>query len=254
MAILFAGGALALIVFGVAWNTLGVGGTLTPPVERAVAGGGLALSIAALWFADGLGESAAAMAAFVISGVFFGLTFASRLPWQQPAATVGQTAPEFVVMNVDRTEFRLSSLRGTSVLLKFFRGSWCPYCVAELRDYDAHADDFASIGVRVVAVSPDRTDELVKLARSRPWRIVLLADPSNSAAVRYNLQNRNFTPKRGPFRELVIPSSILVDADGIVRWIDMARDFRQRASAASVLAQVRGVLAAEVDERRPDVA
>src|SRR5262249_35730135 len=174
--------------------------------------------------------------------------------WQQPAATVGPPAPDFVVMKVDRAEFRLSSLRGTPVLLKFFRGSWCPYCVAELRDYDAHAPEFASIGVRLIAVSPDRARALVKLPRSRPWRIVLLADPSNSAARLYNLQNRNFTPKRGPFRELVIPSSILVDADGIVRWMDLARDFRQRASAVSVLAQVRRVLAADVDERRPDVA
>src|SRR5689334_18603176 len=162
--------------------------------------------------------------AFAISGFFFGLTFASKLPRQTPAATVGSPAPEFVVVDVDGAKVRLSALRGMPVLLKFFRGSWCPYCVAELRDFDALAPEFAALGVRLIAVSPDRAEELAKLARSRPWRILLLADPSNHAARRYNLQNRNFTPKRGPYRELVIPTSILIDADGIVRWIDLARD------------------------------
>jgi hypothetical protein len=58
----------------------------------------------------------------------------------------------------------------------------------------------------------------------------------------YNVQNRNFTPRRGPFRELVIPTSILIDAGGIVRWIDQASDFRQRAPAWAVLAEVQAVL------------
>ena len=253
MAMIFGGSAFALIILGVAWNTLGGAGTLTPATERAVAGGGVALSLAALWFADGLGESAVAVAAFAISGFFLGLTFASKLPRQEPAAAVGRLAPDFVATDVDGARFRLADLRGTPVLLKFFRGAWCPYCVAELRDFDAQASGFESLGVRLVAVSPDRPDELAKLARSRAWRILLLADPANDAAHHYNLQNRNFTPKRGPFRELVIPTSILVDAGGRVRWIDMARDFRQRASAASVLEQVRGVLASEGDGERASI-
>ncbi len=238
-------------MFGVAWNTLGFAGTLSPTTERAVAGAGMALSLAALRLADGFPDSAVAVAAFAISGFFFGLTFASKLPRQTPAATVGSCAPDFVVSDVDGAEVRLSRLRGTPVLLKFFRGSWCPYCVAELRDFDALAPNFAALGVRLIAISPDRADELAKLVRSRTWRILLLADPSNRAARCYNLQNRNFTPKRGPYRELVIPTSILVDADGIVRWIDLARDFRQRASAASVVEQVQRVLAATVVDAKP---
>jgi peroxiredoxin len=37
----------------------------------------------------------------------------------------------------------------------FFRGSWCPYCNAQLRAFQRAADSLAEIGVRVAALSVD---------------------------------------------------------------------------------------------------
>ena len=111
-----------------------------------------------------------------------------------------------------------------------------------MRDFDSLAASFAALGVRVVAISPDRVDELQRVTWTRAWWITLLADPATEVARLYNVQNRNFTPRRGPFRELVIPTSILIDAGGIVCWIDQASDFRQRAPAWAVLAEVQAVL------------
>lgn len=243
MAALLAGGALALIALSIAWNTLGSDAVLAPATERGITSACVTSSLAALWFAGGRDESIVALLALALSGFFLALTFLSGLPRQEPAAAVGRTAPDFAATDASGNPFRLSSLRGAAVLLKFFRGSWCPYCVAELRALDALAPRFAALGVRLVAICPDRVDELAKLARARSWQVLLLADPTNRVGRLYNVQNRNFTPKRGPMRELVIPTSILVDAGGTVRWIDQASDFRQRTPAASVLEEVRHTLA-----------
>ena len=40
---------------------------------------------------------------------------------------------DFVASDDEGRPFALASLRGRPFLLKFFRGHWCPYCVAELR-------------------------------------------------------------------------------------------------------------------------
>ncbi len=93
-----------------------------------------------------------------------------------------------------------------------------------------------------MAVSPDTVEELEQLQRKRHWKITLLADPSGEIIRLYNVQNRNFSPKRGPFRELAIPTTVLVDAAGKVRWIEQTPDFRVRSQAELVLAKIRPIL------------
>jgi peroxiredoxin len=39
--------------------------------------------------------------------------------------------------------------------LLFFRGSWCPYCNAQLRAFQRAADSLAETGVRIAALSVD---------------------------------------------------------------------------------------------------
>lgn len=50
---------------------------------------------------------------------------------------------------------------------------------------------------------------------------------------------RNFAPKPGVIIPLPIPTTILVDADGIVRWIDQAEDYMRRSDPERVLAAIR---------------
>jgi peroxiredoxin len=102
---------------------------------------------------------------------------------------------------------------------------------------------FAELGVQLVAVSPDTVDETRRLQARRNWNITLLADPSLEAIRLYGLQNRNFAPRRGPFRELAIPTTILIDADGRVLWLEQTRDFRVRSQAERVLDEIRPLLA-----------
>jgi peroxiredoxin len=96
-----------------------------------------------------------------------------------------------------------------------------------------------------VAVSPDTVDELQGLQRKRNWNITLVADPALEVIRLYGLQNRNFAPRRGPFRELAIPTTILIDSDGRVIWIEQTSDFRVRSQAEQVLTQIRPILATE---------
>ena len=90
----------------------------------------------------------------------------------------------------------------------------------------------------MIAISPDRVDELREFRRKTGFRMMLLADAENHVIRRYNLQNRNFTPRRGPFRELVIPTTILIDEHGVVRWLDQVSDFRIRRSAQEIMARI----------------
>jgi peroxiredoxin len=46
-------------------------------------------------------------------------------------------------------------LAGSWGVVLFYRGSWCPYCVAQLAAFARAADTLGEIGIRVVALSVD---------------------------------------------------------------------------------------------------
>ena len=45
----------------------------------------------------------------------------------------GRPVPDFVLKDQDGKDFRLADQKGRKVLIVFYRGSWCPYCMAQLR-------------------------------------------------------------------------------------------------------------------------
>ena len=202
----------------------------------------LVLAVGAFFLHPGLLGYVLGAVALVLAALFLLGTFTSGLPSQRPAIAVGALAPDFEAQDADGNYFRLSDLRGSRVLLKFYRGYWCPYCVAELAELDRTAKDFDALGVKLVAVSSDRVDELRPFKEKKNWAIRLVADPGLAVHRLYNLQHRNFTPKRGPFRELAIPTTILIDRDGKVLWLEQAIDFRVRPRAEIVLAKIRALL------------
>jgi peroxiredoxin len=50
-------------------------------------------------------------------------------------------------------------LAGGFGVILFHRGSWCPYCNAQLAEFARMADKFAEEGVRVVSVSADNREK-----------------------------------------------------------------------------------------------
>jgi thiol-disulfide isomerase/thioredoxin len=97
------------------------------------------------------------------AALFLLATATSGLPNQTLAATVGAIAPDFVATDADGREFNLSEQTGSPVLLKFYRGYWCPYCVAELTQFDRVVKEFASLGVKLERIA------------ALNWRVILSA-------------------------------------------------------------------------------
>jgi peroxiredoxin len=217
---------------------------LKPRREQAVMVLALLLVATALFFQPGAVGVALGVLAIIPAGLFLLGSTKSWLYDQRPAVAIGDLAPDFTVTDSLGQPVRLASFRGAPVLLKFYRGVWCPYCIGELRQLDRYARDFDALGVKLAAVSSDRSDELYAFERKNAWGIKLLADPDLTAQRLYNVQQRNFTPKRGLFRDLAIPTTILLDKDGRVLWLEQTSDFRVRPQADALLAKARVLLGA----------
>lgn len=68
----------------------------------------------------------------------------------------GDVFPSFIFGRAGGGEIHLpGDLAGGFGVILFHRGSWCPYCNAQLAEFARAADKFAEDGIRVVSVSTD---------------------------------------------------------------------------------------------------
>ena len=110
------------------------------------------------------------------------------------------------------------------------------------------APAFAGYGVKVVAVSKDTPAQVrAHRERDRLEKVTLLADPELVVIRAYGLLHRKALefktwtvlgmPLGVPTKRklMAIPTTLLVDEHGVVRWIDQADDYRIRGDEARVV-------------------
>src|SRR6516225_8526360 len=66
----------------------------------------------------------------------------------------GDPSPPITITPVDREAIDLpDSLAGHFAVVLFNRGSWCPYCNAQLRAFQRNAEKLEGLDVKVVSLS-----------------------------------------------------------------------------------------------------
>jgi peroxiredoxin len=169
----------------------------------------------------------------------------------EPLAQVGQTVPDAPLRSIDGTATRLTSARdGQASLLLFYRGGWCPYCNKHLADVATIEADLAAKGVRILAISPDKPEELAKTVEKNKLGYTLLSDSSMALANAFGLAftvdadtvskykgyGIDLTRSSGETHgQLPVPAAFLVDAKGTIIWAHSNPDYRKRVSTKDLL-------------------
>jgi peroxiredoxin len=110
-----------------------------------------------------------------------------------------------------------------------------------LRRWEDLRPELDARGIALVAISAD-TPERIRAGRAKHGaKATLLADPELAVTEQFGLVNRKGLAPGG-LRRLPIPTTLLVDAGGVVRWIDQAADYQVRSHPDRVLAAIRRTL------------
>src|SRR5262245_47721452 len=104
----------------------------------------------------------------------------------------------------------------------------------ELGQLEAHHEEFSSRNVRVVAVSIEDQDAARKTQDALP-HLVVVADSQAKLISAVEVLH----PKAGPNgQDVAAPTTILVDRQGVVRWLYRPGQVLSRLSVKRVLAEV----------------
>ena len=119
------------------------------------------------------------------------------------AVVAGQPAPDFALKNAAGDNVRLSESRGEVVVLNFWAG-WCGRCTDQLQQLEQLQKQYATKGVRVIAVNIDHEAQPARDAAGR-LNLLVLHDADQSVAREYDLSD--------------LPLTVVVDPHGTVRYV-----------------------------------
>lgn len=139
---------------------------------------------------------------------------------------------------------------GTTVLV-FYRGAWCPYCNIALAVYQEQLlGQLTERGIGLAAISPQTPDGSLSMRDKHSLTFAVLSDPGNTIArglgiltspsdearaAQLRLGLDLTTVNADGTAVLPMPAVAIVDADHVLRWIDVHPDYSTRTDPAEVI-------------------
>jgi peroxiredoxin len=122
-----------------------------------------------------------------------------------------------------------------------------------LRRFDQLTDQLAKHGVSLMALSKDGVADAAMQRRRDGLRFPLLSDESLEVIGQYGLEHHKaieFSTGRlvilgvpiglvPSFKTMAVPTTVLIDEAGTIRWIDQTDDYRLRSKEEHVMKAVR---------------
>lgn len=154
---------------------------------------------------------------------------------------VGATMPEVEFTAPGGRLVAVSEFRGAPTALLFYRGNWCPLCVAQIGELAARWRALADLGVRVALISPQDDAHTRQLAARFDVAFEYLRDPGLKAASALGIVHRGGVPVGmvGYDADTVFPTLVVLDRRGTVVFCDQTDDYRLRPDPELVIAALR---------------
>jgi len=165
---------------------------------------------------------------------------------------VGAQMPAFTLVDVTGKNIHSDDLLALGPLvIDFFRGRWCPYCVTELETWRDLYPALRERGALIVAISPQtvRQNDYTALQHNLPFPV--LADANCQLATQFGLTYSVPEPLREVYQStlvnlpfinnddrwlLPLPATYLVAPTGRIVYSEAHADFRVRPEPNDILA------------------
>jgi peroxiredoxin len=139
----------------------------------------------------------------------------------------------------------------------FYRGVWCPFCNIALKTYQAELlPELHERGVVLVAISPQKPDGSLSITEKDNLSYAVLSDPGSQVARQVGILTAPSPEALAAqlshgldLREvnadgtatLPMPTTLIVDRDRTLRWVDVHPDYTTRSETEEILAVLDGL-------------
>ena len=164
---------------------------------------------------------------------------------------LGARVPEFALLDASNRVVRSSDLLALGpLIINFFRGRWCPYCVTELESWRGLYASVRQRGALLVAISPQTVRQNDFLSIQHALNFPALSDPGCRVASQFGLCYSVSPAHQRYYRSILVniplvngdqswqlplPATYVIAQDGAVLFAGAHADFRVRPEPMEAL-------------------
>ncbi|HSM30099.1 MAG TPA: peroxiredoxin family protein [Woeseiaceae bacterium] len=157
----------------------------------------------------------------------------------------GKPLPAFEALDESGKRLRSRDLRGTPVVMIFVRGNWCPFCSRQVRNLTGYYKEIVDLGAKLVFVTPRPQETTKRVAEFFDVDLEFWLDESLSATRDLGLLlesavPKDYYPEYGS--DTIWPTSLVIDADGIIRHVEMSKHIIDRPNPKTLLSELRSAI------------
>jgi peroxiredoxin len=167
---------------------------------------------------------------------------------------IGAKAPEFELPDYNGKPVSSLELLGNGHLVVcFFRGRWCPFCVGQLEAMNRILPQIQACGASLVAISPQTIQQSLFMADQHEVKFSLLSDAGNLVARDFGLSYRVPEDQQRVYQrvfvnlpfihgnsnwELPVPATYILGTDGAILWTWHSADYSERPEPSAILEEL----------------
>ena len=149
-------------------------------------------------------------------------------------------------------------LESGPVVMTFYRGSWCPYCIGELTSIQKELDEITEAGASVLAISPEKPSGTADLMKQKSLGFNFGTDRDNELATKLALSFKLDAKTIQRYKQygidlpeandakvwqLPIPATYIIDTDGTIAWSFVEEDYSKRPDYRKVVEKLKSMQA-----------
>lgn len=171
--------------------------------------------------------------------LLFTISFKS---YAQNGIKVGDTVSNFHAIDQYQDTLDLHSmLSDKKVVIIFYRGHWCPFCMRHLSTLEDSLALLQAKDCKVIVVTPEKPADISQAIEKTNAHYSIVYDKSYTIMKLFqvnfsqNHSNRNPHPNKIIGPQLPVPATYIVNQDKTIKWRHFDKNYTQRASIKSIL-------------------
>ena len=159
---------------------------------------------------------------------------------------VGDKAPDFSIMdqNGEKVSLKETLMQG-DVVLTFYRGAWCRYCMKQMMDYQDSLHMITDLGATLIAISPEHEAGIQKTVEKAGVTFSLIHDDELQIMLDYKVVSQEKvneylklskeTDEDISRKYVPVPALYIINQEGIIEFVSFNPDYKKRMTVDQIL-------------------
>jgi peroxiredoxin len=163
---------------------------------------------------------------------------------------VGEKSPSFSLKTTEGKIFDLSQQAKTTIIV-FFRGSWCPYCINQLKEINKEVmSKINKETIQLVAISVDRPVVAKKMKAKFNLDFTIISDTKAKSLKAFNIVNKisdelvakykasykiDVEGDSGESHHMIAHPAVFIVKNGKIIFSDVQKDYKVRTNNSEIL-------------------